>query len=126
MPFHQPRVITRKKTYDVTIKCEENTSLDDRTEVINIKSDYWTGKKFTLTQKGTAYLEYEGVDMIEKNGNVPEVFSVLSNQKWTAKVTDGGRVAFHQSRSFRNGKRYSGTESNPQYRCHALRSGNFI
>ncbi len=51
MPFHQPRVITRKKTYDVTIKCEENTSLDDRTEVINIKSDYWTGKKFTLTQK---------------------------------------------------------------------------
>ena len=27
--------------------------------------------------------------MIEKNGNVPEVFSVLSNQKWTAKVTDG-------------------------------------
>ena len=78
-----------EKTYDVTIKCEENTSLDDRTEVINIKSDYWTGKKFTLTQKGTGYLEYEGVDMIEKNGNVPEVFSVLSNQKWTAKVTDG-------------------------------------
>ena len=29
-----------EQTYDVTIKCEENTNLDDRIEVINIKSDY--------------------------------------------------------------------------------------
>ena len=40
-----------EKTYDVTITCKENTDLDDRTDIINIKSDYWTGKQFTLTQK---------------------------------------------------------------------------
>ncbi len=76
------------KTYDVTITCKENTELDDRTDVINIKSDYWTGKQFVLTQKGTAYLNVEGVDMINQEGD-SETFDVLSNQKWTAKVTDG-------------------------------------
>ena len=74
--------------YTVTITCKENTSLDDRIDTINIKSDYWTGKKFVLTQKGIAYLNIEGVDMIDQQGT-DETFSVLSNQKWTAKVTTG-------------------------------------
>lgn len=76
------------KIYNVTISCKENTELDDRIDTINIKSDYWTGKRFVLTQKGTAYLNVEGVDMIDQEGH-SETFSVLSNQKWTAKVTDG-------------------------------------
>ena len=77
-----------EKTYDVTITCKENTDLDDRTDIINIKSDYWTGKQFTLTQKGTAYLNVENVDMILQEGGEEE-FDVLTNQKWTAEVTEG-------------------------------------
>lgn len=76
------------ETYTVTITCKENTELDDRIDTINIKSDYWTGKKFVLTQKGTAYLNVEGVDRIDQFGGA-ETFDVLSNQKWTAKVTQG-------------------------------------
>ena len=75
------------ETYTVTVTCKENTELDDRIDTLNIKSDYWTGKRFVLTQKGTAYLNVEGVDMIDQEGN-SETFSVLSNQKWTAKVTE--------------------------------------
>lgn len=76
------------ETTTVTISCKENTALDDRTDIINIKSDYWTGKQFTLTQKGIAYLNIEGVEMINQEGDA-ETFDVLSNQKWTAKVTTG-------------------------------------
>lgn len=76
------------KTTTVTISCKENTALDDRTDIINIKSDYWTGKRFTLTQKGIAYLNIGEVNMINQEGDA-ETFDVLSNQKWTAKVTTG-------------------------------------
>ena len=72
----------------VTITCVENTELDDRMDTINIKSDYWTGKKFVLTQKGTAFLDVENVPMIPQEGT-PVAFNVLSNQKWTAQVTTG-------------------------------------
>ncbi len=76
------------KTSTVTITCKENTSLDDRIDTINIKSDYWIGKTFVLTQKGTAYLNVENVDMINQEGD-DETFDVITNQKWTAKVTEG-------------------------------------
>ena len=76
------------KKYTVEITCQENTNLDDRTDTIHIKSDYWTGKKFTITQKGIAYLNYDNVDIIAQEGG-EETFDVLSNQKWTAKVTKG-------------------------------------
>ena len=76
------------ETDTVTITVQENTSLDDRVDTIHIKSDYWIGKKFTLTQKGIAYLNVEGVDTISQIGEIQK-FDVLSNQKWTAKVTDG-------------------------------------
>ncbi|WP_420187645.1 BACON domain-containing protein [Bacteroides pyogenes] len=76
------------ETYTVTITCKENTELDDRTDTISIKSDYWTGKRFVLTQKGIAYLDVEGVEMIGREGE-EMAFDVLSNQKWTAKVTEG-------------------------------------
>lgn len=76
------------ETYDVTIQCQENTNLDDRIDTINIKSDYWTGKTFTLLQKGIAYLEYENPDIINQSGG-SSTFQVAANQKWTAKVTEG-------------------------------------
>lgn len=76
------------KTYTVTISCKENTNLDDRVDTIHIKSDYWTGKRFVLTQKGTAYLNVEGVEMINQEGDAM-TFSVFSNQNWSAEVTEG-------------------------------------
>lgn len=76
------------KTYTVTITCKENTDLDDRVDTIHIKSDYWTGKRFTLIQKGTAYLSVERVEMICQEGDAM-TFDVLSNQDWYAKVTEG-------------------------------------
>lgn len=77
------------KIYDVTITCKENTDLDDRIDTVSIKSDYWVGKKFVVTQKGIAYLNVEGTGFtIAKTGNAAS-FQVLSNQKWTAKVTEG-------------------------------------
>lgn len=76
------------ETYTVTITCKENTDLDDRSDTLHIKSDYWTGKKFTLIQKGIAYLDVDEVDRIDQSGGTM-AFNVLANQKWTAKVTEG-------------------------------------
>lgn len=76
------------ESYTVTISCTENTELDDRMDTINVKSDYWIGKQFVLTQKGTAYLNADHVSMIPQEGT-PIVFDVLSNQKWSAEVTEG-------------------------------------
>ncbi|MBE6237968.1 MAG: hypothetical protein E7116_07455 [Bacteroidales bacterium] len=74
--------------YTVTIRCEANPSLDDRSDIIVVKSDYWTGKEFTLTQKGTAYLEYDLPKALERTGE-PVDLEIISNQDWTAEVTSG-------------------------------------
>lgn len=79
---------TPDEIYTVTITCEPNTSLDDRQDVIIIKSDYWTGKEFTLIQKGTAYLDYVKPEQIDRTGNQVEL-PVISNQDWQAEVTSG-------------------------------------
>lgn len=82
-----------EQTYTVTITCQPNESLDARLDTFYIKSDYWTGKEFTLTQEGTAFLtqDYnpvEGEGMIPMEGT-PITFTVTSNQNWTAEVTEG-------------------------------------
>ncbi len=77
------------ETATVTIVCKENTSLDDRIDTINIKSNYWTGKKFILKQKGIAFLNVENIDFLLNKNEDQKIFNVLSNQKWTAKVTEG-------------------------------------
>jgi len=74
--------------YTVTITCEPNTGLDDRRDTIVIKSDYWTGKEFLLTQKGTAYLEYETPQLMAMEGGEMQM-SILSNQDWKAEVITG-------------------------------------
>lgn len=74
--------------YTVIISCKENTSLDDRRDTINIKSDYWTGKQFLLTQKGIAYLDYKAPEMFLRTGETISL-EVLSNQDWTAEVVSG-------------------------------------
>lgn len=79
------------KIYDVTITCKENTNLDDRIDTVSIKSDYWTGKRFVITQKGIAFLNVEGAGFIIAKTGGAASFQVKSNQKWTAKVTEGGQ-----------------------------------
>ena len=76
------------KTYDVTITCKENTALDDRTDTINIKSDYWTGKQFLIVQKGTAFLDFKVPGTIGQKGEKISL-EILSNQNWRAEVTEG-------------------------------------
>ena len=78
-----------ENTTTVTIVCEENIDLDDRTDIIKIQSDYWVGKEFTITQKGIAYLDYEPVTNILQEGGTTEI-TVKANQDWSAKVTTGG------------------------------------
>ena len=78
-----------ENTTTVTIVCEENTDLDDRTDTIRIQSDYWIGKEFTITQKGIAYLEHEPVLHIPQEGGTTEI-TVKANHDWSAKVTSGG------------------------------------
>lgn len=78
-----------ENTTTVTIVCEENTDLDDRTDTVKIQSDYWIGKEFTITQKGIAYLEHEPVLNIPQEGGTTEI-TVSANQDWSAKVTLGG------------------------------------
>jgi hypothetical protein len=73
----------------VTIVCKENTNLDNRIDTINIKSNYWTGKKFILKQKGIAFLNVDNIDFILNKNEDQKSFTVLSNQKWSAKVTEG-------------------------------------
>lgn len=80
----------------ITITCDDNTSLDDRSVTLDITSDYWTGHTFTLAQKGIAILDYSvagetpelpGVRSEKEEGTA--IFSVLSNQRWTAEITEG-------------------------------------
>lgn len=76
--------------YDVQITYTPNTSLDDRTDTVTIKSDYWIGKEVSIIQKGIAYLTLENADdlLLEKEETTYS-FNVKSNQNWSAAVTEG-------------------------------------
>ena len=77
--------------YAVEIRFTENQGLDDRTDTVTIQSDYWVGKRFTITQQGIAYLRLEGDESFTLGKNAGRgTFRVLSNQDWNVKVTDGG------------------------------------
>lgn len=76
--------------YDVKITYNANNNLDDRTDTITIKSDYWIGKEVAVIQKGIAYLKLENAEnlTLEKEESTGR-FNVKSNQDWTATVTEG-------------------------------------
>ena len=82
----------------VTIQYYDNTELDDRTDIIEIASFGYIGKKVTVYQKGIAYLNVPEADleeglMIEKVGGELAI-NVRSNQKWTAAIVpDAGAKA---------------------------------
>lgn len=74
----------------VTISCAVNESLDDRQDEISIQSLDWTGKKFTLLQKGIAYLNIEeGSNTIWEKTDCGGEIKILSNQEWSAQIIEG-------------------------------------
>ena len=75
----------------VRVQYYDNTFLDDRTDHITIKSDYWVGKVITVNQKGIAFLSVPEEDLeqeVVKAGGEYTI-NILSNQDWSARVTDG-------------------------------------
>lgn len=79
----------------VKIQYYDNTDLDDRTDKITIKSDYWVGKVINVTQKGGAYLTIPeddlDLDVVKAGGDY--IIHIASNQDWSGKVTDGDWLA---------------------------------
>lgn len=75
----------------IRVQYYDNTFLDDRTDKIYIKSDYWTGKTITVNQKGIAYLSIPEADMDLIVGKAGGDFYIHidSNQPWSSEVTDG-------------------------------------
>lgn len=72
----------------VTLTFKDNEGLDDRTDTLTIKSDYWIGKRFTVSQKGIAYLTVETTEPITLSKEMDsKSFDVKANQDWTTKVT---------------------------------------
>jgi hypothetical protein len=77
----------------VTITClSDNAQLDDRSDTVIIRSDYWMGKRFVVTQKGNAYLTLDKLDdtPLTQYAGATKTFDVLANQQWTVAVTGGG------------------------------------
>jgi hypothetical protein len=77
----------------VTIACRsDNAQLDDRSDTATIRSDYWVGKRFVVTQKGNAYLKLDKLDdaPLTQYAGATKTFDVLANQQWTVAVTGGG------------------------------------
>ncbi len=73
--------------YDVSVACSDNTGLDDRTDTITVKSDYWIGKQFAIIQKGIAYLNLSNNnDTILTKDIDTKSFTVNSNQDWSTEI----------------------------------------
>lgn len=77
--------------YDVRIVYADNTGLDDRTDTLTVQSDYWIGKEIRVVQQGTAFLTLEEADdFVLDETESTRTFRILSNQDWSAEVTEGG------------------------------------
>ena len=95
-----PDLVHVGKATPTTIRVQyyDNTFLDDRTDKITIKSDYWTGKTITVNQKGIAFLTIPEDDLAQdvvKAGGDYEIH-ISSNQDWSTKVTDGDWVSISE------------------------------
>lgn len=85
--------VGKGETTKVKVQYYDNDQLDDRSDVIEIQSGGWIGKKVEILQKGTAYMEVpeaaiEGGLLFTKAGGDLTI-DVQSNQDWTAKVIEG-------------------------------------
>lgn len=79
----------------IRIQYYDNTYLDDRTDHITIKSDYWTGKVITVNQKGIAFLSVSEDDLDQEVAKAGGEYTihVSSNQDWSSRVTDGDWIS---------------------------------
>lgn len=77
-----PKTIVHVQYYD-------NDQLDDRDDVIEIRSDYWLGKKVKVHQKGTAFLKVDKTAQAPTKASNNYIVKVESNQKWSARFIDG-------------------------------------
>ena len=85
-----------KKTI-VHVQYYYNDNLDDRDDIIEIRSDYWLGKKVKVHQKGTAFLEVDKTSQTPTKAKADYTVNVLSNQKWTAKfIEETDSVTLHK------------------------------
>lgn len=88
-------LIGRGNKTTVHVQYYDNNDLDDRTDRITIKSDYWIGKVVTIKQKGIAYLDIpedeKDIEVIKAGGDVE--FHISSNQDWSTKVTSGDWIS---------------------------------
>ena len=76
----------------VHIQYYDNDNLDDREDILEIRSDYWLGKKIKVHQKGTAFLTVEKADIAATKAAASYTVNVLSNQKWTARFISGHTI----------------------------------
>ena len=76
----------------VHVQYYDNDNLDDRDDIIEIRSDYWLGKKVKVHQKGTAFLKVEKDAIAPTKATGNYTVNVLSNQKWSAKFIQGDTV----------------------------------
>ncbi|MFI3286722.1 MAG: BACON domain-containing protein [Rikenellaceae bacterium] len=73
-------------TYEVVVKYEPNEELDDRVDVIYLKSDYWVFKSTTVTQTGIAklILDHASLDQVHEDGTQEDLtFTFVANQDWS-------------------------------------------
>ena len=70
----------------VSVQYLDNDNLDDREDVLVIKSDYWTGKCVEVVQSGTAYLNYKASEALVSKVGDDFVVEVIANQKWSVEV----------------------------------------
>lgn len=83
--------IGKGKQTTVHVQYYDNNQLDDRTDYIEITSDYWLGKRITVFQHGTAYLtspEAAEPQLVSKHAGSFTIH-VEANQDWSASVTEG-------------------------------------
>ena len=72
----------------VHVQYYDNNNLDDRDDIIEIRSDYWLGKKVKVHQKGTAFLAVDKTAQAPTKAAANYTVNVLSNQKWSAKFVE--------------------------------------
>ena len=95
-----PELVLTGKGTKTTIHVQyyDNHDLDDRTDLIDIKSDYWLGKTVKVVQKGIAYLtipeDQLQVNVVKAGGDYS--VKISSNQNWSAKVTDGDWISIKE------------------------------
>lgn len=85
----------------VHVQYYDNPDLDDRTDKLTIKSDFWIGKTITVIQKGIAFLsipeEEKEFDIVKAGGEID--IHVNSNQNWTARLMDGSWLVLDEGES---------------------------